>query len=173
MNKILALDPSLTAFGWAVMEGQEIVECGCIKTEPLAKKQNIRKGDDRCRRITEINTILLGLMDKYQIKYIVSEQPHGSQSAVAAIMVGIVLGIIQTIADAKGIGVEWYSEGDCKDNLLGRRSASKTEGIAAVKRIFRYRLRGIKYFDEAVCDALAVYFYGMVFSPVIKMLRQD
>jgi len=173
MNKILACDPSLTAFGWAVMEGQEIVECGCIKTNPLAKKQNIRKGDDRCRRITEINTVLLGLMDKYQIKYILSEQPHGSQSAVAAIMVGIVLGIIQTIADAKGIGVEWYSEGDCKDNLLGRRSASKVEGIAAVKRIFRYRLRGIKYFDEAVCDALAVYYYGMVFSPVVKMLRQD
>ena len=173
MSKILALDPSLTAFGWAVMEGQEIVECGCIKTQPLAKKQNIRKGDDRCRRITEINTVLLGLIAKHQIKYILSEQPHGSQSAVAAIMVGIVLGIIQTIADAKGIGVEWYSEGDCKDNLLGRRSASKNEGIAAVKRLFRYRLRGIKYFDEAVCDALAVYYYGMVFSPVVKMLRQD
>lgn len=173
MSRILALDPSLTAFGWAVMEGQDIVECGCIKTTPLGRKQHIRKGDDRCRRITEINTVLIHMIDKHEIKYIVSEQPHGSQSAVAAIMVGIVLGIIQTIADVKGIGVEWYSEGDCKDNLLGRRSASKAEGIAAVKRLFRYRLRGIKYFDEAVCDALAVYYYGMVFSPVVRMLRQN
>lgn len=170
MSKILACDPSITAFGWAVMEGSEIIECGCIKTAPLTKKQNIRKGDDRCRRITEVNSVLLGLIDKYDIKYIVSEQPHGSQSAVAAIMIGIVLGIIQTIADTKGIGVEWYLEGDCKENLLGKRSATKAEGINAVKRLYRYRLRGINYFDEAVCDALAVYFYGQRYSSVLKFM---
>jgi Holliday junction resolvasome RuvABC endonuclease subunit len=168
MNKILACDPSLTAFGWVVMEGQNIVESGCIKTTPTNKKQNIRKGDDRCRRITEINSVLIDLIKKHDIKYIVSEQPHGSQSAVSAIMIGVVLGIVQTIADCYGIGVEWYSEGDCKENLLGKRSAGKDETITVVKRYYRYRISGYKYIDEAVCDALAVYHYGMRFSSVVK-----
>lgn len=170
MNRILACDPSLTAFGWVVMEGQEIVKCGCIKTTPSSKKLNIRKGDDRCRRITEINSVLLDLVDRYEIKYIVSEQPHGSQSAVAAIMVGATLGLVQTLADAKGLGVEWYSEGDCKQNLMGRRNASKHEVIKQVKALYRYRLRAIKYFDEAVCDALAVYHYGMRYSSSVQLL---
>ena len=114
-NTVLACDPSLTAFGWAVISSDnKILARGCIQTKPSPAKLKVRKGDDRCRRITEINTILLKLIKHYNIVYIVSEQPHGSQSAVAAIMIGITLGIMQTIADTLAIGIEWYSEGDCK-----------------------------------------------------------
>lgn len=173
MSKILALDPSLTAFGWVVMCQQEIIESGVIKTIPSNKKQNIRKGDDRCRRITEINSALLQVIKKHDIKFIVSEQPHGSQSAVSAIMIGIVLGLVQTLADLTEIPIEWYLEGECKRNLLGKNSASKQEIIEASRRLFRYRLTGIKYVDEAVCDALAVYYYAMNYSSILRMLRTN
>ena len=172
-NYILALDPSLTAFGWVVMYQQDIMASGAIKTSPSSKKQNIRKGDDRCRRITEINNVLLNIINQYNIKFIVSEQPHGSQSAVSAVMIGIVLGIVQTISDVRQIPLEWYLVRECKQNLLGKASATKEEVIQASRRLFRYRLTGIKYVDEAVCDALAVYYYAMNYSSILKMLRHQ
>lgn len=166
--RILTCDPSLTAFGWVVMEGSRIVDCGVIKTTPSNRKLRIRKGDDRCSRISLIVHSLMEIIKKYEVDYIVSEQPHGSQSASAAIMVGIVLGILQTLADCKGLGIEWYSEGDCKMMLLGKRAAEKNEILNKISSIFNYRVKGVKYVDEALADALAVYYTALQTSPVLK-----
>jgi Holliday junction resolvasome RuvABC endonuclease subunit len=132
MNKfnILTNDPSMTAWGWAVVNSYGVVlKTGCIKTEPSPKKLHIRKGDDRTRRVSEINNKLSQIIEEYDIKYLLSELPHGSQNAMAAVMIGIVIGVLQTIADFEEIGIEWFSEGDSKDFLLGKRSATKEETI--------------------------------------------
>ena len=166
---ILAHDPSICAWGWAVLYADgTVLETGCIKTESSNKKLNIRKGDDRIRRVNEINQELLRIIDKYKIRWMVSEQPHGSQSAVAAVMIGICLGMLQTISDCKSIGLEWYSEGDCKKTLLGKRSAVKGETIAAVHNIFDVKWTGIKYIDEAVADAISVFYCAKKTSSVLK-----
>jgi len=171
---ILACDPSFTAWGWVVLDMQgNVIDTGCIKTKPSNKRLKIRKGDDRCRRISEINQVLLALIKKHSVVYILSEQPHGSQSAVAAVMIGICLGIIQTLADSLSIGVEWFSEGDCKKCLLGRRSASKEEVIKAIGELFPgIYFTGTKYIDEAVADAMAVYYYGKHNSNIMRLARR-
>ena len=62
-NTILTCDPSLTAWGWAVVNTDDsVVASGCIKTAPSPKKQRIRAGDDFARRIKELDTILLSIM---------------------------------------------------------------------------------------------------------------
>jgi len=169
---ILACDPSLTAWGWVVLNLKGgVLDSGCIKTAPSSKKLRIRKGDDRCRRVSEINQELLSVIEKYNVRFILSEQPHGSQSAVAAIMIGICLGVVQTLADSLHIGVEWYSEGDCKKCLLGKRSASKDETIQAIKKLYpAVPFTGTKYIDEAVADAMAVFHYAMKNSNVLRLL---
>ena len=168
---VLALDPSLTAFGWVVLQGMEILKSGCIKTSPSSKKTRIRKGDDRCRRITEMNAILLSLIKKYKVNYIVSEQPHGSQNAGSAVMVGISLALIQTLGDSLGIGVEWFSEADSKKCALGKQSASKGEMIEAMDRIYEVDWTDTKYIDEAVADSLGVHNVAMNESPVLKAMN--
>jgi len=160
--KVLANDPSITAWGWAVVDQEvgekgKVLEVGCIKTSPGYKKQKIRKGDDTTRRVMEINTALLSVIYKYNIKFLLSELPHGSQSAAAAVMIGIVTGIGQTLSDALGIPIEWYSEGDSKKNLLGKLSATKDETKDAISSLYKVPWTGVKYHDEAVADALAVY----------------
>jgi Holliday junction resolvasome RuvABC endonuclease subunit len=168
---ILALDPSLRAFGFAVINAAgEVLETGCIKTEPQYKKLRTRVGDDRCRRISELNNQLLTIIGKHNIQYIVSEQPHGSQSAGSAIMVGITLGIIQTLSDTLDIGVEWYSETDAKKALLNKNSASKKETIEAIKQLYSVKWDNVKYKDEAVADALAVHNVAMKQSNVLKLM---
>jgi len=170
---ILAFDPSMTAFGWVVFSiGGECLDAGCIKTESGGKKSRIRKGDDRCRRIHEMNMELLRLCKTYQVLLIVSEQPHGSQSAIAATMLGITLGMIQTLADVLNIPLEWYAEGECKKQVLGKRTATKLEMIKAIEKLYRIPFQGVQYKDEAMADATAVYHFAMNNSSTAQFLKQ-
>jgi Holliday junction resolvasome RuvABC endonuclease subunit len=183
---VLCLDPSITAFGWAVMRQNELIDSGCIKTEPSKAVLHIRKGDDRCRRINDICYVLNKKIKEHSICYVVSEQPHGSQSASAAIMIGITLGLIVAICNTIEIGVEWYSEGESKKNLLGKASATKLETLLAIDKLYKVpktkgiaRNRkgevialwsGISYIDEAVADALSVYHIAKKESSFIKAM---
>lgn len=165
---LMACDPSITAFGFAIINEGKIIHTGCIKTVPDDKKSKIRKGDSTVRRIAEINSVLLDAIKKYNVKYIVTEQPHGSQSASAAVMIGIVTGMLKTMADCLDLGIEWYSEGDSKKHLLGKRNAIKTETIDAIKKIYKVEWFNVGYKDEAVADALAVYHIALSQSPILK-----
>lgn len=169
---ILTNDPSMTAWGWAVVNTSgAVLKTGCIKTEPSSKKLHIRKGDDRTRRVSEINKELLKIIDEYDVKYILSELPHGSQNASAAVMIGMVVGVLQTIADILDIGIEWYSEGDSKNHLLGKRSATKEETINKIRQIYGKPRTGIKYMDEAIADALSIHHIAFSQSSTLRLIK--
>ena len=175
MKYILSNDPSLCAWGWCLInEYGTIKKAGCIKTGSESKKRRVRKGDDRVRRIQEINLTLLELFEKFDIKLILAEQPHGSQSASSAIMVGIVSGILQTLSDCKNIPVEYYSEGDVKNYLLNKRSAVKSEMIDKIKELgYGNALVGIKYIDEAVADSIGIFLLAKKQSSAIRMILNE
>lgn len=173
-KRIMANDPSFGAWGWAVFDTKgKILDAGAIKTVPSAKTLRIRKGDDRVRRISELNTQLLQVISHYNVKHLVVEQPHGSQSSVAALMIGAVTAIMQTIGDCKGFGVEWYSEGDAKMAVAGKRSVgNKDEMVRIINSLYPdVPLTGKKWIDQAVADAVAVYHVAQQHSEVIKFLK--
>ena len=170
---ILTNDPSLTAWGWAVVDSNGlIVETGCIKTKPSSRKLRIRKGDDRTRRIQEINVELLRIIDKWDIQYILSELPHGAQNASAAIMIGMVTAIVQTIGDCIDCGVEWYSQADAKKMAGIKNKSSKHEMIKRMGEIYDPALwyKGVKYIDEGVADALAIHNAARKASPTLRFM---
>jgi len=170
---ILTNDPSITAWGWAVLNwNNTILEVGCIKTEPSQKKQRIRKGDDTTRRISEINRVLLKMIKQHNVQYILSELPHGSQNARAAVMIGVVAGIAQTISDTLGIGIEWYSEADSKKCVLNKRSATKQDMIDKINYLYDVPWFDVKYKDEAVADALAIHYAAMEMSSTLRLLKK-
>jgi len=83
----------------------------------------------------------------------------------------MVAGILQTLADTLNIPIEWYSEMDSKKALLGKKSASKNETIQAIKKIYPSLVfKNIKYQDEAVADAMSVYYTACKLSPTLKMM---
>jgi len=169
---ILTNDPSITAWGWAVLDWEgNVLKVGCIKTEGSQKKQRIRKGDDTVRRISEINRVLLRMIKHYNVTYILSELPHGSQNARAAVMIGVVAGIAQTISDALKIGIEWYSEADAKKCLLGRRSATKAETIYHIQNLYDVPWTNTKWRDEGIADALAIHYAAMETSSTLRLLK--
>lgn len=168
---ILANDPSFTAWGWVVVNKQgKIIASGCLKTAPESKKRRIRKSDDTTRRASEIIQQLLRIIKRYNVCYLLSESPHGSQNASAAVMIGLVAGIVQTLADTLNLGIEWYSEQDAKKAVLGKKAATKSDMIEAIDRLYEVDWTGTKYIDEAVADALAVYSVARLQSPTLKMM---
>lgn len=170
-STILTNDPSICAWGYAVISmDEEILEANCIKTESGGKKMRIRKGDDSIRRINEITSELIRVIKEHNVVFIISELPHGSQSASAAVMIGMVTGIMQTIADCFDIGIEWYSEGDSKHSLLGKRSATKGETIKAVKKLYDVPWFNVGYRDEAIADAMSIYYLARKSSGTLKAL---
>lgn len=171
---IMVNDPSITAWGWIIVNKVGgIVEAGAIKTAPSSKKLNTRKGDDRVRRVTEINVALLALVKKYNVSLLISELPHGSQSAVAAVMIGMVSGMMQTIGDCLNIPVEWYSEGDAKMATCGKRSVEKDEMVEVIKSLYQgVPWKGTKWQDQAIADSIAVYHVAKQQSQMLKLLMR-
>lgn len=171
---IMVYDPSFTGWGYVVLNLKgEVIAADCIKTGNEAKKRRIRKGDDRVRRTTEINEILLSVISKYNVSLIITEQPHGSQNAAAAVMIGIVIGVIQTMSNCLSIPVEWISEADSKKALLGKKSATKIETVNAIKKLYSVPWSGIKYWDEAVADAMSIWHYAVRKIPTVQFLMKS
>jgi len=171
--KILTNDPSITAWGWAVLEFingvPKIIDSGCIKTASESKARRTRKSDDRVRRLEEISRELQNLHLKHQLDWVLSELPHGSQNASAAVMIGAVAGLVSCYAVVNELPIEWYSEGDAKKHLLGKRSATKKETQnCIIKQYGKAWVTGTKYKDEAIADALAVFHIAKDNSPALK-----
>lgn len=170
---IMVNDPSITAWGWVVVSSRgEVVDAGAIKTEPANKKLKARKGDDRVRRVTELNIELLKIIRKYNIQLLISELPHGSQSAVAAVMIGMVTGVMQTLGDTLSIPVEWFSEGDAKKSMTGKRSVGKDEMIGYVKDVYDVPWKKTKWENQAIADSMAVYNVAFEQSQILKMIMK-
>ena len=170
---VLTNDPSMTAWGWAVLDHDaNIIDCGCIKTAPEQKKRRIRASDDRTRRTVEITQELLRLIRKYNIKYILTESVHGSQNAQAAIMIGITTGVLTAISECLEISLESYNEQDSKKCLLGKKSATKADTVEAIDRLYDVPFTNIGYKDEAIADAISVYHVAIRQSTVLRMMKK-
>jgi Holliday junction resolvasome RuvABC endonuclease subunit len=171
---ILTNDPSFRAWGWAILNNKnEVITSGCIKTEPEQKKRRIRTSDDRYRRTVEIVQRLQDLIKMHNVNYILSEAPHGSQNASAAVMIGIVTGITTTISECMNVPIEYYSEQDAKKMVLGKKAATKDDMVKAIHKLYPDLVwRNIKYIDEAIADALAIHYVATKQSQLLKMMRQ-
>jgi len=172
-STILTCDPSFRAWGWAVVNrDNKVIDKGCIKTEPDHKKRRIRVSDDRTQRAIEITQTLRRIIQRYNVQFIVSEAPHGSQNAQGAVMIGIVLGITVGISVCMNIPIEYYSEQDAKKAVLGKKAATKKEMIRAIQELYDVKLTGVEYKDEAIADALAVHYVATQQSTVLKILKK-
>lgn len=85
---LLALDPSLTGTGWAVINltTEEVIRVGVITTKPLKKAD--RKGKSEAEMLAErgrhIHRTLVDVVAHYRPRVVVQEGSAGSNSAQAA-----------------------------------------------------------------------------------------
>ena len=69
------------------------------------------------------------------------------------------------------IGVEWYSEADAKKCVSGKRSVGKDEMVQIISKLYNVPWKGVKWHDQGVADALAVFHAARQQSSVLKLMR--
>ena len=168
---VLTNDPSFTAWGWSVLDQLgNVVDVGCIKTTPTDAKLRIRKGDDRVRRVGELALEIQKIIKKYNIKYLISELPHGSQNAQAAFLLGAAAAILQTISVFTGISIDWYSEADAKKSVTTEKGISKDRMVQIIAGLYDVQWTNTKWRDRGIADSLAIYHVAKQESAVLKFI---
>lgn len=101
--RMLGIDPSLTATGYAVCDvdvtRREIVRVlafDTLKTAPT-KVKSVRKSSDDLARATTISRGLFDVIRDFDIRFGTSEVPSGAQDAKASRAFGIVVGILSCL----------------------------------------------------------------------------
>jgi Holliday junction resolvasome RuvABC endonuclease subunit len=133
---ILGLDPSLTGFGWAVVDHDlRIVDCGVVSTKPLAKKRGIRVMDSQCQRSDEILRALEAVHAGHTVRCVVAEGPVGSKSVKAACALERANATWQAWAYCMRIPRAMVTAGDVKRACTGLPTCDKELVANGVRRL--------------------------------------
>lgn len=161
-NLLLSLDPSKTCTGYVVYDPDEnkIVDSGTYAIEPEKHK---RKTDQYVEEAGLYTNFLLDLFLKWGFNYIITEYPHGSQSATASRALSMVNSIISAFSHLILFKAPiTYLESDAKIGYFDRSQVSKEETREAMHKEYpdyKPAKRGskvVKYKDEAISDALLI-----------------
>jgi Holliday junction resolvasome RuvABC endonuclease subunit len=160
LSKILVLDQSFRASGWAIIDtkANKVEACGCIKTKPLGKP--VHETD-----VTTLDTIakeFTSLIKAYSPTMIIFENPVGSRSARSGQALGMVKGLVIGISISLQIPYEWVTAKQAKKTLTNNRNAEKEEVFKEVCKAFPGFKKMVKLFKSvevkhAASDAIAVY----------------
>ena len=154
MIKKLVMDPSLTAFGWAIVNGDEYIEGGCIKTKPSKKDADHL---DIIFRGSYIAMTLKKLIEEHKPDEAEFEIPVGSKSSKALRALAMVEGIVISALTQHKIPFKAIMARNVKLALTGKRNAEKEEILEVVKQHFPIDLTLTKVELFAISDALAVH----------------
>jgi crossover junction endodeoxyribonuclease RuvC len=132
-RKILALDPSLRAFGWAVVEvtkkGKTLKGCGCIQTDTI--KASLKTDSDTARLAT-IASVLQEVILKYKPELIVFENPVGSKSSRANQALSFVKGLVISAAIFSKLPYYTIRAKTAKKGTTGETNADKGQVMETV-----------------------------------------
>lgn len=120
--KIIALDPSLRATGYAIFEADTLIDCGYIPTKPVSTRL-ISFADTA--RLIQIGERIQELIQTYQCTHLVFEIPVGCRNARAAAALYQVKGLVVGIGVACGLTLEPVMPREMKRNLTRDLNADK------------------------------------------------
>lgn len=165
---VLGLDPSLTAYGWAVVDrgAGKVLASSCVRTEKDARKSHMYAADQDAQRIVELAHGLDVALREADLALrsensgalrIVCEAPAGAQHATSAKALGQSLGVTLGVLVARGHGVRFVQAHEVKKRIGGSMAASKADVAAGVSRALRWQSGAkTKVEREAEHDAAAV-----------------
>lgn len=168
---ILTLDPSLNAFGWAIIDEQnhKIINCGCI-AYPASKKTKISAMKDKVIGKYDQDTEIVGsifrkiddLIKTHKVGAIYTEVPIGSQSSRAAEALSMVKGLVICVANNNRCSLCPISPSKIKQFLSLDKNADKE----VIYKIVLEKMPSFALFypnlmnkttRHAISDALSVY----------------
>lgn len=154
---VLGIDPGFASTGYALVrlgEDRTVLRCGLLRTEKEQRKRQVLAADDNLRRARELaREIVRRCLDDGPVNAamgpqvrcalgsheipvaIVLESMSFPRSASVANKMGLALGVVAAIAEARGLPLVQESPQRIKLALCGRRDASKESVATAVSAI--------------------------------------
>ena len=163
-NRFIALDPSSTATGWAVFEGETLVAWGTIEVEKLRFSE----------RLLVIQTTLDTLADRYGFRGVAAEEIKyawaggGRQRNIAGLQV--VFRVIKEWATGRRFPFQAYNVATWKNNIVGNVHASKEQTQENVILRIDHLPRGL---SEHEYDAIAIGLNHAVVLENLEDLRRN
>jgi crossover junction endodeoxyribonuclease RuvC len=137
---VLGVDPGFSSLGWAVVEATklqiEAKTCGVIKTEKATKKVQLRSSEDNIQRAQSIYNQLDDLINNRAITLICTETMSWPRNAGVVAKMGIVWGVISSVACRYGIPILQASPMDIKRMMTQDGKASKEKMVTWVQMVF-------------------------------------
>lgn len=134
---ILGLDPSLTAYGFALVTLEEqprVLVAGCVRTKPDNASKHVYQADRDGARIDELARGLLDVLAR-KPSLVACEAPAGSQHANAAKALGMSYGLTRALLVAVDVSVITVQAHEVKVTIGGGKGASKDDVARGVTRI--------------------------------------
>lgn len=155
---ILSLDPSLRAFGWAIIKDSEFVDGGCIETSQVSDST---QGDSDTAALDKLSQELKKIIDTYEIDLVIFEASGGSKSSRAIQSLAFVKGLVISACIFSNIKYKTISAKAVKKALIGKSDASKDEILEEVRKKFnlfdKKTSKLSKFKVYAIADASATY----------------
>lgn len=154
----LLLDPSLSCYGWAVVQGEKLLDAGSVVT---AGERHVPAYVTEAKRIQLIVTELSRVIVKYRPDLVVREEFLGGQGANAVRALALVKGATLATLLAHDLECIAVSPTDNKLRATNDPKASKNDMVKAARAKFTVdQVVGKISKDklEGVCDAVCLWF---------------
>lgn len=129
MKLYLACDPSITAWGFAVMGKTRSIYTSFVPTAKDKLKKHLYVADQDAERAREVFLKLCEVMQPFQgagdTVFLISEAPTGSQSARSSKLLGVCLGLLVGLESYATEPLIFLTAGEIRKSLCGDRNASK------------------------------------------------
>jgi Holliday junction resolvasome RuvABC endonuclease subunit len=137
---VLGIDPGFSSLGWSVIKAGKVdidpLVCGVIKTEKAMRKVQVRASEDNIQRAQQIYNELDDLINNRAIQLICTETMSWPRNAGVVAKMGIVWGVISSVACRYGLPIIQASPVDIKFEMTQDKKASKEKMIEWVKMFF-------------------------------------
>lgn len=138
--KVLGIDPGFSSLGWSVWEVTKVdtnpIRCGVIRTEKATRKVQVRASEDNIQRAQHIYDELFSLITINDCKLICTETMSWPRNAGVVAKMGIVWGVIASVASRNGTPIIQASPVDIKKAMTQDAKASKDKMIEWVRMVF-------------------------------------
>lgn len=138
MTCALGIDPGFAALGWSVVSmaagDAEVVESGVIRTQKSDRKGELRACDDNLARGQRLHGELERLVIAFRPVAVVCEAMSWPRHASVTAKMGIVWGVIASVANDHDLPVLQVTPQELKRAVCGRKGASKDEVRYAVEQ---------------------------------------
>lgn len=129
---ILGVDPGFASFGVAVVQlllpKDEVIRMAdVIRTQKVAKKQNVKAADDNSRRAQELAVNLRGLIEHWKPTVVAAEAMSFPRNASAAAKVAMAWGVLATLCATYQLPLVQATPQEIKKTLCKSKAASKEE----------------------------------------------